>query len=839
LRSRQTRSKQTLREIELINVLPTSPTTQPAAGNQAQQNPLAPALPTAQPQTFPKLDDWLRAKAKKIKEQNESRQAKIRAQVCIEMLRKFRGLTPYDRFGFWNKEGVWCESPMFDKLRGGAKIFQALIRGAEANFAMAHVQLDVKANKSDFNGLATEKVSRGLYEILDDLQWTESNQQALFYAMILKLNGYVISRMNGGRDDVTKPLPQFSPLNVEMGGKAVCQNCYGTSDYTSQSDMTCPDCGGDTHVLQDPEQSEHSVVPQFTQNAAGFPEIVVCDALDISVDENVDIPNDIETARYVEWREPVLKNELKRLYPQLKLESIPEWSYQRRLKEAYKRFVAGEYSPIGEADKDDYELRHIWLCPADYADYVSPGPFSLGNCSLNQNDKLIDKYSYGAVFGFVNSELAYIDGECKDHIIKAASWLTDGASHNGLGAYAGIQIQRKVDFLDNLAIEGEARSIRGSLLYNPNAVSSAHLEGQNSNIPLKQDFALPQGADLNSVVKEIEVSGLSEQSLGYLMGQIGVMQKVMGVPDVMLGTDETGDPTKGGQQLRSQNALGLLVPAKQSEAHLKEGWLKDQLRLVQEFWPVEAIAQFASFYGEEWLEDEIMAFKNADLSRAVRIRYTEGTEVPESRNQKQSKLRNDIAAGFIPPTPEILSDLAKQSGYDSIDVGNYQSNNAIARKRWNWVKEQVDQQGQAIEQAYQVNEAQMTDPATGQRAMDPMGNPLPNPVIQQFMTAPVLQPQKFSENHSQQMDFWKARQRELSASVSDSNPVLIAICDGMILRHLMITQELTAKGMLLDHLAQAPASMMGGLTQNAMQPPQEAQGAPPSNSSSAPAKTGS
>jgi hypothetical protein len=215
-------------------------------------------------------------------------------------------MTPSDRFGHW-KENLWLESPMFDQLRGGANIFQALIRGAEANFAMADVGLDIKANKSDFSGIATEKISRGIYEILDQVQWTEKNQQALFYAMILKLNAFVISRMNGGAGQLTKPVPEFSDMSVEMGGNAICQECYSAMEFTSASDMTCSECGGETLVMQEPEVAEHSIVNQFRQEDAGFPEIVVADALDVSVDDSAHIPNEIASSNGGAWRQIVSK----------------------------------------------------------------------------------------------------------------------------------------------------------------------------------------------------------------------------------------------------------------------------------------------------------------------------------------------------------------------------------------------------------------------------------------------------------------------------------------------------------------------------------------------------
>lgn len=772
-----------------------------------------------------RLEDFLRGIAKQVKDEGEAISVKQRLQTSIKMLALHRGMNAQDRYGFWN-EDLWTFSPTFERLRGGVNIFQALVRGAEANFTQSSIRLDIKANKSDFRGLATEKVARGLYEILHELQWTEKNQQALFYAMILKSNGFVISRFRPGVGNIKTSVPEFSELEIEQGGRYQCLDCYEVGEFSSESDMACANCGSTSLLIMDePQQSTLNQMVGVQQEPVGLPEIVIADIFDVSMDDMANVAGDLSKCQWVEYRELVHKEELKRLYPHLKCDEKPDWSYATRLKEAFKRCEYGECFPSNEQDKNIYELRHIWVSRNKYEDYVAPATIQIGNFVLQQGERLADKCPDNLVMGVVNDQIAFIEPENHKHVIKSAVWLSDGVSNYGLGASSGIPLQRKIDYLDNLAIEGEARSLAGSIIYDGQAIDGNRLEGQNLNIPLKPDFQL-NGRPLSHFFQELRVSGLSVQSLGYLQGQMDSMQKVMGVPDVTLGEDTSSDKTASGQQLRSRNAIGLLIPAKKSEAHMLEGWCCDQLYLVQTYMPADSIQQFASFYGEEWTDDEIQAFLEADLERDLRISYAEGTEVPETRDQKQIKLRQDVAAGFVPMTPAIQAKLIRESGYDEevFDAANYNSNLSIGRKRWDWVKEQI-KAAPELELGYQMAEAQMTDQMTGQRLTDEMNNPLPNPIVQQFMTAPLLKINKYSEDHTQQLEYWKSRQREVVSGLQETSGLLAAICEAMIVAHLMAAMEMQTKGMMLDQLTQAPAQLSGQIAsaevEQATQPEEE------------------
>lgn len=713
-------------------------------------------------------------------------------------------MTPADKFGYW-RDNVWCETALYASLHA-VPIFQQLIVGAESNFAQAEIRLDITANSNKYKGV--EKVARDIYEALETRQWTETTRQAAFYNAILMLNAYYISRLNReSGENVT--MPQFDDVNYEMGGTAICSECYAPTDLSSNPDQECPQCGNDNlSIINDPETRSDQVVSGFDTNKGGEPEMVITDGLDVSVDPN-GRPADVESCSWVEWRVQAQKAELKRLYPHLKLNGMPVWSYQTKLKKALKRYQSGEAGIFSESDKTEFELRYIWIDLTEYEDQVAPEDLKLGQkVVIARGDKYVEKFPKGLCFGVIDQEIAFAENEDKNKRVKASLWISDGISFEGLGARAGLDIQRKINQLENVAMEGETRSLKGSLLYNSEAVDGSHLEGANTNIPTKPDFS--QGdKPLGNYALPLKVEGLSPETLAYMANQKQTMQEIMGIPDVVLGQDTSTDKTFGGQALRSRNALGLLTPKTQSTARAKEGWIMDQFDLVQCYFSPEALRNFGLRYGAEWQQDEIQAFLEADLDDAITASYIPGTEVPESRFEKGMRLRADIGAGFVKLTPELAQRMAQESNFNDLDVDDYDSNLKLAEKRFNFIKQTIEQH--QLDQIWQQYEDQMLDPTTGMRATDQTGSPVPNPVAQQLLNARDLQIYQFEEDGSQMVTFWSRKVREIAGSATNQSPMLLAMCDAMVGRHNQAIFQLgmvksTQEGTTMA-AAQAPAAI--------------------------------
>lgn len=757
------------------------------------------------------LDKYLLNVDRMVKDEAESDEAKLRAQTIITMCRRYRGTTPSDLFGFW-RGGVWADSPRFSQLHG-TNIFQALVHGAEAGFMQAQISLDIAAKANNFENRAVEKIARSIYEVLKREQW-DGKEQQIFHAAMLKLNAIAISRFNksGGPK---LPVPNFEQIAYQQSGTWVCPGCYASGEGLSGTEE-CPACGTPVSYLQDPQQVQDYAVGGYGEIDAGKTELIIADALDVTVDDRSGVAADISKSQWVQWRYFANKSELKKLYPHLVLKGKPEWAYTTRLKVALKRYESGEAMPKSAAEKNLYEVKQTWLDRCEYEDYVAPTSATIGGVSIQAGQRLTDLFPEGIVFGVVNQEVAFIDGEDKNRRIKSCVWLVDPNSFYGLGARSGLPIQKKINQLDNMAMEGEARSMKGSIVYHPEAIDGAHLEGANTNIPLRPDFALG-GEPIKNFIMPVEVSGLSAASVAFLGTQVDTMQRVMGIPDVTLGEGDSAIKTATGQQLVAQRASGLMVPAKVSEGQMKVGWLKDQLDLIQTYYSPEALVKFGSRYGEEWLDDEVRAFFEADLTDAVSIQIVEGSEVPESRADKQMKLRNDIAAGFIPLTPELQIKLAQQSGYDGIDVNDYESNAKLAEKRFNVLKQQIA--NPQLEMAYQQAEMMLTDPKTGMRAADPSGTKIPNPIVMQILSAPQFQVNDQAENHQQHSEFWARKCREVMASGIDQPQVLIACADMMISRHKQSFFNEMVKGQSLQMLSQMPAQAGAQLMGQALTPP--------------------
>lgn len=738
--------------------------------------------------------------AKKIKTENESERARYEAQDIFVMCCRHRGRTPNDNFGFW-REGVYCTSPAFATLHG-TNVFQMLIRAAEANFNQIDIKLDITANRNNSQTRAVVKIAKRIYEILKERQWTETAKQSAFYANILMLNAFYISRFDKSKG-IELPFPDYEQVAYEEGGTFVCSECYASGEFSSVQEYACPECGGETlSVIDDPVQTQDYLIAGFNTKKTGETEMIVADGLDVSVDPDGK-PSDISSCRWVEWRYLAQKSELKRLFPHLSLTAKSEWSYQTRLKMGLKRYTNGESYPDSPFDKQTYEVRQIWLDLTEYESYVSPVDWKLGNFAVQAGIPLGKQHPNGIVIGVTGQELAFCDDENKNKRVSASLWLSDGVSFSGLGAKSGLLIQKKINHLDNMAMEGEARSLKGSMLYNPLAVDGAMLEGANTNIPLRPDYVM-DGQGFNNVAFPVKVDGLSQESLIFLASQKQTMQEVMGVPDVALGQDTSTDKTFGGQALRSRNAAGLLIPAAQSQARAMELWFSGQLDIIQNFYAPEGLKEFGAEYGEEWTQDEIEAFYSADFDRDILIAYRPGSEIAESRFDRQQRLRADIAAGFVQLTPEIQAQLAGESGYEGFDSGNYESNRKLADKRYDYLNENLTPPD---EQEFLLQETYLIDPVTGMKLTDETGNPLPNPVVQRILAIPELAILKEIENHPQMVEFWGDKARNLAASINKQSPLLIAVCVQMVNRHNQAIFELSMKNRTLAGLAGAPTAL--------------------------------
>jgi hypothetical protein len=258
-------------------------------------------------------------------------------------------------------------------------------------------------------------------------------------------------------------------------------------------------------------------------------------------------------------------------------------------------------------------------------------------------------------------------------------------------------------------------------------------------------------------------------------------------------------------------------------ARAKEGWLLDQLDLIQTYMSPEALKVYGGRYGHDWMDDDVQLFFECDIEKAVRVVYIPGTEVPESRFEKGMRLRADIGAGFIPMTPQLAAQLAKESNFDGIDVDNYDSNMKLADMRYRFLQDTVKTMN--LDAMYQQIEMQMTDPQTGMRVSDEQGMPLPNPVIQQLLSAPELQLYPQAENHVQMMDFWSQKVREIAGMSRLASPVLLAACNAMLEQHSSadFQNKLQESGKMgtADAAAQAPAAIGQQMLEQQNAPPSE------------------
>ncbi len=759
------------------------------------------------------LTEFLLAFKQKVDNDNQ-RARRIRLQTMVAMCRRHRGATPSDLFGtFHPSYDIWLEHAYFGDLHG-ANVFQALIRGAEANYTQANVKLDIKATGNDFQNRACEKISKGIYEILNETHWTETVEQQLFYAMILKLNGFIISRFNPHKGKEKIKSPQFQEQPYETEGTYICPQCESYGDFTSETGYKCQQCGNEDGLtlVNEPQQDVTDIFQGYSAEMdAGEIETIIGDGFDCDFDDSVAECSSFNKAQWFEYHYLCDKDELKRIWGHLEhLDNAPNWTLATRWKMALKRHSVMAVNPTSEMDKRLQEVREFYLESNLYADRgTEKADVKLGDkVIIKQGEDAKDIFPNGMLAIMIGEEVADVYDADFKRLIKHCVWLADPTSGHGLGAKAGLPIQKKINHLDNLNMEGIDRALRGAIVYDPQAINGTDLEGNNTNIPLRPDFALGD-KQINQLFAPITTAGLSQDVVLFLQTQHDIMQKIMGVPDAAIGETDPNNVTATGQQLEAHKATGLLVPAKKSQARAMEGWLLDQLTLIKNHYTPERVKkEFGSRFGEDWLDDELEAFFTSDLDDAITISYVEGSEVPQTRAEKEAKLGAMMSAGFIPPTPSNINKLVSQSGLEGIDVGDYESNLKIAQRRWSLIQDAYKQNPEGYEMQFAQAEMMMTDPTTGQRMTDPMGNKIPNPLVSQLLSTPDLQVIPEAEDAVVQEDYWKGKTRELLGS-NNQSPLLLELSRSMILKHQQGGLQQAMVGNALTALSQAPAQQMG------------------------------
>ncbi len=777
-------------------------------------------------------DKWLQAQARKIISESERERAdEIRVQKMVQMCRRFRGLTASDRFGIF-ENGYWLEHESMEYL-SGANVFQALVRGAESSFTQARVRLDIQPVSNNYESRAVQTVAKGIYAGLVDKWWTEHAEAAMFYGGVLKLNYFLISRFNRAADDYKTAVPQYGKSVFKTSGRGICNDCDKMVEFDALGSAKCSSCGSESVTqLDSPAEEDRRLVTGYKQIPAGEVETLIVDGLQVLVDDAHGKPNDIKSAHFVEYRDIVHKNELKKLFPHLKLENSPRWTYSTQWKIALTRYKSSAQQPMTESDRQLYELREIWLDPCLTEDYVAPADYELGRFKIKQGQKLSDVSEHGICFGVVGEEIAFIYDENKDDVMTAGSWLNDAESFYGLGVSAGLEIQRKINQLENINMDGINRALRGALLFDSEAVDGAYLEGANTNIPLRPNFDR-QGQPLQNFVLPLQTQGLSNDSLLYLNKQEETLQKIMGVPDAVIGEGDPNNKTATGQQQLTQRALGLLIPAKKSQAFAMEAWFLQQCRLIQKYYSPDRIREeFGGQFGETWLDDEIEMFLKSDLKKALMIRYVQGSEVPQTRQEKEAKLVYLLANGLLPPSPQVMHQITSLAGLEEFDISDYESNIQLAQKRWMLASEGIGSNPE-VELLFQYLEAQMLDEETGERMEQTAasgdiqdfaaGSEVPNPLIEQALQSPEFKVNKDTENHEIHIDFWSDKVRDMTAS--KTSVVLMKFAEGMLRQHQQAVFELQTQQIAEQAAAAAPTQIASAVVENevsnALAPPPE------------------
>jgi hypothetical protein len=284
------------------------------------------------------------------------------------------------------------------------------------------------------------------------------------------------------------------------------------------------------------------------------------------------------------------------------------------------------------------------------------------------------------------------------------------------------------------------------------------------------------------------------QAFEGLEFHLSIAPQVGSAPPVSLGAPDTsGDSTYGGQMLKHQRQMMLLATYNQSKAESKVSVFTQLAKLAQQ-WPDERLQYLRSRFGEEWRDQDIAAFREADLDKVLKIDYTEGSEVPTTRLERQqqmgallSEMKDVIPllleAKIISATDvrDLISDYAELRGLE-IDLGDDEGDRRLAEARYRQLKAGVA------------------------RCQSPED-------IQVLLSQPIFQPLP-GETLDTHVEFWTDRMRALMAA-PEPDLSLVACCVLMVKRQKAAAIEEAQEDQMGEIQANAPMQQLEAQNQAA------------------------
>lgn len=731
--------------------------------------------------------DFAERKAAQVKQGEDERTC-----VSVAMARRFRARTASDRFGYFSPNGTqaWLGDDREDlDAMADMKFLPMLRRAVVANMSAmitGAVRVTCEPATKDPAAGGVAAVAKSVFAMLDGDKafWSLRLEAQMAQGAQLGHGVWLRTRHNPYKRGEQVKETAWGVEQVPEPGEYACGACAAGGPFeggvSAEGTTPCPGCGAEAEVIEEPSEGPMPVPTGVRTRSAGDAELSLHTHYEVRLDERDSGGLNIDAARWFEFHHLVSGDEIERENPGYDPGAPAEWSPPLKWLHALR---SGSVAHMRKFDDgcDIHEVREICLLPEEYASFVEPAGegFVLrtddGQPVLDEKgrpafqirpgERLIDKFPAGFRYRLCNGRL--MPGNPQDPGVKAydfrGEWGLIGFAPDPYSVHPAplvelLTLGDDVNTMYTIDFQHRESASKRNRVYDQMAFDPGAFD--YDEVPTKDGFMLEKDDDIGRHVKDLEAPRMdvAMQGLQYLMD---ISPQVGSPPPVALGAPDPTDDTYGGQRLKHQRQLMLLAPYNQSKAEAKVRCFTQLLKLAQKHWPDERFAYLRSRLGEEWREQDVEAFREADLDRLLKIDFADGSEVPTTlmeREQKMGALLAEIveamplvaqAGKFGPELLAMYRKYAELAGVE-MDFADAEGDERLAQARYDRIREGLD--GAATEDDVFV-----------------------------LMSHPALQPFP-RENHEAHIEFWTDRARALLAE-HEPDIVLVGICEEMINRH--------------------------------------------------------
>jgi hypothetical protein len=699
-------------------------------------------------------------------------------------------------------------------------ITEPTVRANTSTVTQAQVACEIVPATPEYKGAAS--IAEAIYNFIDSRDWTESLEVRCAELAQLSSAAFLRSYYDAECEAAKMRVPDVIETSLGDLGEYACESCgqsgqfdakdlvklqdeYKDTDY--KGDFFCPNCGGKCEILEMPGESYVQSL-SFNEIPNGDTKTEVVSPFEIRMDLRGTEGGDFHKGEYFERHRLRSRAWIEEQCPGIKLGKPQLPSYSLRWQHALQnglRNVRETWGGKDMSDDDLFEVREIYLKPARYKHFSSKKQWTMqgedrqvlftveigetfdeairrnvGNGAQSADDRGARKGSISEVSDFVsNTDYGNFSAKgicfwvCDGKIIKAPhyadfceNWSIIQFAPDAYSAWARpfsiiLQVSDDVTTLNTLSILHLEKHTIANVVVDTEQFDFEDFE--NDFVPTREGSV--RDRPIRDYFAVVEPPRLGGEAVSYMSFLLKIKDDLSGVQPAAIGASQPGQPYAA-QLLQVNQSQGLLSPYLKSKAQAKVTWLRQQLKLVQKYWSEEQFRYVESRYGSEWKGDDLEAFYQADLDKAIIITYKQGTEIPKTLQQRELKLNNFVMqvmqlAQLNPSAihPQMIQELVSQmAGYADVDfdAGNYEGDKRLAKFRLDLLKEAVSL---FHRQGFEVG----VNPETGE-------SQLPAAALHVITEAGCL-PNPRSENHEMHKEFW-ADQLRANAADSDSDELL-------------------------------------------------------------------